>query len=457
MAKEIPVALLASLKDVEGFDEIPFVQTHRSGKQIVSIRINPAKFDIGQVSFNVEEKVPWSSNGYYLTERPSFTTDPLFHAGAYYVQEASSMFLEEAIRQSCDLKQTLRVLDLCAAPGGKSTLIQSLISEESLLVSNEVIKPRANILSENMTKWGAVNVVVTNNDPIHFQRLPDFFDLIVVDAPCSGSGLFRKDPDAIDEWSTGNVELCSQRQQRILADIMVSLKPGGVLIYSTCSYSKAEDEEIEDWLIEHQSVSNIRLLFNQEWGIVETISSKYKSYGYRFYPDKVKGEGFFIAVFKKQEGFAVSKEIKAKTKPTLLGKAQQELIYTYIQQPDKYRFVFWQDEVLAFPASMYETILLLQSVLYLKKAGVKIGSIIRNDLIPDHEWAISCIAAIFLQKVEVEKETALQYLRRKDIEINSDMKGWAIITYLGISLGLVKILPGRINNYYPKEWRILNK
>ncbi|MFZ4770723.1 MAG: RNA methyltransferase, partial [Ferruginibacter sp.] len=157
MAKEIPVALLASLKDVEGFDEIPFVQTHQSGKQIVSIRINPAKFDIGQVSFNVEAKVPWSSNGYYLTERPSFTTDPLFHAGAYYVQEASSMFLEEAIRQSCDLKQTLRVLDLCAAPGGKSTLIQSLISEESLLVSNEVIKPRANILSENMTKWGAVN------------------------------------------------------------------------------------------------------------------------------------------------------------------------------------------------------------------------------------------------------------------------------------------------------------
>ncbi len=457
MAKEIPVALLASLKDVEGFDEIPFVQTHQSGKQIVSIRINPAKFDNGQVSFNVEAKVPWSSNGYYLTERPSFTTDPLFHAGAYYVQEASSMFLEEAIRQSCDLKQTLRVLDLCAAPGGKSTLIQSLISDESLLVSNEVIKPRANILSENMTKWGAANVVVTNNDPIHFQRLPDFFDLIVVDAPCSGSGLFRKDSDAIDEWSTSNVELCSQRQQRILADIMVSLKPGGVLIYSTCSYSKAEDEEIEDWLIEHQSVSNIRLLFNQEWGIVETISSKYKSYGYRFYPDKVKGEGFFIAVFKKQEGFTVSKEIKAKTKPTLLGKAQQELIYTYIQQPDKYRFVFWQDEVLAFPASMYEAILLLQSVLYLKKAGVKIGSIIRNELIPDHEWAISCIAATLLQKVEVEKETALQYLRRKDIEINSDMKGWAIITYLGISLGLVKILPGRINNYYPKEWRILNK
>ena len=457
MAKEIPVALLASLKDLEGFDEIPFVQTHQSGQQVVSIRINPAKFDIGQVSFNVEAKVPWSSNGYYLTERPSFTTDPLFHAGAYYVQEASSMFLEEAIRQSCDLKQTLRVLDLCAAPGGKSTLVQSLISDESLLVSNEVIKPRANILSENMTKWGAANVVVTNNDPIHFQRLPDFFDLIVVDAPCSGSGLFRKDPDAIDEWSTSNVELCSQRQQRILADIMVSLKPGGVLIYSTCSYSKAEDEEIEDWLIEHQSVSNIRLLFNQEWGIVETISSKYKSYGYRFYPDKVKGEGFFIAVFKKQEGFTVSKEIKAKTKPTLLGKAQQELIYTYIQQPDKYRFVFWQDEVLAFPASMYEAILLLQSVLYLKKAGVKIGSIIRNELIPDHEWAISSIAATLLQKVEVEKETALQYLRRKDIEINSDMKGWAIITYLGISLGLVKILPGRINNYYPKEWRILNK
>jgi 16S rRNA C967 or C1407 C5-methylase (RsmB/RsmF family)/NOL1/NOP2/fmu family ribosome biogenesis protein len=457
LAKEIPVALLASLKNVEGFDEIPFVQTHQSEQPIVSIRINPAKFDIEQVSFTVEGKVPWSSNGYYLTERPSFTIDPLFHAGAYYVQEASSMFLEAAIRQSCDLSQPLRVLDLCAAPGGKSTLIQSVISEDSLLVSNELIKSRANILVENMTKWGAANVVVTNNEPQHFERLPDFFDLIVVDAPCSGSGLFRKDPEAIDEWSLNNVALCSHRQQKILLEVMGALKPGGVLIYSTCSYSKEENEEIADWLLQNLKVENMRLAIDEGWGIVETTSSLFNSYGYRFYPDKLKGEGFFMAAFKKHSSETNSKELKPKNKLPFLSKIEVAILEPYVIDPEKYSYMKWQDEVLAFPASMQEAILSLQNVLYIKKAGIKIGTIIRNELIPDHEWAISVLASEKVPKVAIDLETALQYLRRKDIGINSDTKGWAILTYRGLSLGLVKILIGRVNNYYPKEWRILNK
>ena len=197
----LPTALIKSLLHVKGFNEEAFKQVHQSGGQMVSIRVNP--FKSGHRTTNNEqlEKVPWSSNGYYLPQRPSFTLDPLFHAGAYYVQEASSMFLEEAIKQTVDLLQPIKVLDLCAAPGGKSTLIQSIISNESLLVSNEVIKTRVNILSENITKWGAANVIVTNNDPTDFQRLPNYFDVIVVDAPCSGSGLFRKDAKAIDEWS----------------------------------------------------------------------------------------------------------------------------------------------------------------------------------------------------------------------------------------------------------------
>ncbi|MES1226926.1 MAG: RsmB/NOP family class I SAM-dependent RNA methyltransferase, partial [Bacteroidota bacterium] len=234
MSQQLPHALIASLQTVKGFDKDAFVQIHESGEQITSVRVNPNRtFNVEYSTLNVQGKVPWSSNGYYLSERPSFTTDPLFHAGAYYVQEASSMFLEEAVKQTCDLSKPLKVLDLCAAPGGKSTLLQSIISNESLLISNEVIKSRVNILSENITKWGAANVVVTNNDPKDFQRLPEYFDLIVIDAPCSGSGLFRKDPEAITEWSSDNVMLCSQRQQRILADILPCLKPGGILIYST--------------------------------------------------------------------------------------------------------------------------------------------------------------------------------------------------------------------------------
>ncbi len=453
----LPDSLIQSLQNCNGFDEPAFKQVHESGQQIVSVRINPDKFDIQHCAFNIDGAVPWSSNGYYLKERPSFTLDPLFHAGAYYVQEASSMFLEQAIRQSCNLTQPLHVLDLCAAPGGKSTLIQSVISADSLLVSNEIIKTRASILAENMSKWGSANVVVTNNEPGHFKRLPHFFDLIVVDAPCSGSGLFRKDPEAINEWSLNNVELCSQRQQRILADVMDSLKPGGILIYSTCSYSTEEDENIADWILQQFEMSSLQISIEKDWGIVETISNQNKSFGYRFYPDQVKGEGFFIAVFKKEESVSASKEIKQKNKPTLLSGAEKELVNKYVKDPEKYAFIKWQNEVLAFPATLLPSILLLQSALYFKKAGVKIGTIIRNELIPHHEWALSTLSSNSLQKVEVDQETALQYLRRKDIEVNSNMNGWAVICYSGLSLGLIKILPGRINNYYPKEWRILNK
>ena len=212
----LPEAFIQSLQNLKGFDEAAFKAVHQSGFQLTSIRLNPKKISKGQLAMPARplgslagghvllEKVPWSDNGYYLSERPSFTLDPLFHAGAYYVQEASSMFLEEVLKQTIDLTKPIRILDLCAAPGGKSTLIQSVISEQSLLVSNEVIKTRVNILAENITKWGADNAIVTNNDPTDFKRLPGYFDVIVVDAPCSGSGLFRKDANAINEWSENN-------------------------------------------------------------------------------------------------------------------------------------------------------------------------------------------------------------------------------------------------------------
>jgi 16S rRNA C967 or C1407 C5-methylase (RsmB/RsmF family)/NOL1/NOP2/fmu family ribosome biogenesis protein len=459
LSQQLPAALIHSLQTVKGFDEHAFVQTHLSGEQVVSVRINPAKCTFDLMEIAVAENVPWSSNGYYLQQRPSFTLDPLFHAGAYYVQEASSMFLEEAVKQSCDIAQPLKVLDLCAAPGGKSTLLQSVISDESLLVSNEVIKTRANILAENITKWGAANVVVTNNDPKDFQRLPAFFDLIVVDAPCSGSGLFRKDPGAIDEWSLNNVQLCSQRQQRILADILPSLKEGGVLIYSTCSYSESEDEEITDWLLteDELQMKNIRLKIKDEWNIVESSSKNEDGYGYRFYPDKLKGEGFFIAVFRKKGIELVQKQSTGKTKALLATKNETTVLQNYLLHPDDFYFLKLKDEVIVFPSKQFENMLLLQSLLYLKKAGVKAGTVIRDELVPDHELVMSALLSDKIKKISVDKETALDYLRRKDIDIDAGIKGWRIIAYNGFALGLAKFLPNRINNYYPREWRIINK
>jgi NOL1/NOP2/sun family putative RNA methylase len=454
----LPSALIESLRQTKGFDKEAFEKIHQSGEQVTSVRLNPNKSSIANCKLPIEGKIPWSTDGYYLSKRPSFTLDPLFHAGAYYVQEASSMFLEEALRQAVDLTQPLKVLDLCAAPGGKSTLIQSIISKESLLVSNEVIKSRVIVLSENITKWGAANVIVTNNDPKDFQRLENYFDVIVIDAPCSGSGLFRKDPEAINEWSEQNVQLCSQRQQRILADVMPALKENGILIYSTCSYSKDEDEDICDWLLKNYTLSTINYQLKEEWNIVETKSPEYNGYGYRFYPDKLKGEGFFIAAFRKTQGTSYKGQVsKHRNKFEKLPVKEIAFINPYLKNTGDVIFIKLREEIIALPVCFEDDLLILQSSLYIKKAGVKIGTLIRNELIPDHELAASIIIADTVYSIDVDEETALQYLRRREIKLEADNKGWILLTFQKIPLGWVKILPGRINNYYPKDWRILNK
>ncbi len=433
---------------------------HASGVQITSVRVNPAKiFNLQSSIFNTQlESVQWNSNGFYLEQRPSFTSDPLFHAGAYYVQEASSMFLEEALKQTIDLSQPIKVLDLCAAPGGKSTLIQAMLNDKSLLISNEVIKTRVTILSENITKWGAANVIVTNNDAKDFQRLPNYFDVVVVDAPCSGSGLFRKDKEAIEEWSLQNVQLCSQRQQRILADILPALKEGGVLIYSTCSYNEEEDEQMADWLVSQFGVCSFQLATINEWGIIETQSEKHKAYGYRFYPDKVKGEGFFIAAFKKSTGGNEAfKTGRQKTKNEKLVSKDTEAVKPYLKNASDFFFIKQNDEAIAIPKAFEEDLHIIQNSLYLKKAGVRLGAVIRHELLPHHELALSNVSSESLPSLEVDEAAALQYLRKGDVVAETKLKGWALIKYKGLPLGWVKILPNRINNYYPKEWRILNK
>jgi NOL1/NOP2/sun family putative RNA methylase len=453
----LPIELLHSLQRIKGFDEAAFIAAHTQGNQITSIRLNPSK-PSNSVLDNLlsAEKIPWCSNGYYLPERPSFTVDPHFHAGAYYVQEASSMFLETVMQQTVDLNTSLKVLDLCAAPGGKSTLIQSLISKNSFLVSNEVIKTRVNILAENITKWGAANVVVTNNDPKDFQRLSNYFDVIVVDAPCSGSGLFRKDNDAISEWSMDNVALCSQRQQRILADVLSSLKPGGVLIYSTCSYSEVENENIAAWLTKENAFESCRIDVQQNWGIVET--EKNDVFGYRFYPDKIKGEGFFIAAFKKNEdGIAQKLKQKPINQKSTVSKSQFEYLSKWINPDVEIDFFNWKNEVIALPNILLQEMANLQSALYIKKIGVNIGSVIRNELIPSHELAVSSILSPDIESIHLNLEDALQFLRHQHFDLNDTKPGWKLVMYNEFPLGFIKSMSNRFNNYYPREWRILNK
>ncbi len=293
-----PENFIASLSGEPGFEPVNFINAHQIIESPTSIRINPFK----KSALKTNGQVPWCSEGYYLDTRPSFTFDPLFHAGCYYVQEASSMFIDHIlkyIRQNDD--EPIKVLDLCAAPGGKSTLINSAIGSKDLLVANEIIKTRVPVLCDNLNRWGTPNIIVSNNDPKDFSRLDGFFDMILVDAPCSGSGMFRKDAAAMNEWSEANVNLCHQRQERILADVYPALKEGGYLIYSTCSYSHQENEDILDWLCTEFDMESIRIPINKDWGIEETQSVAQKAWGYRFYPGKVKGEGLFAACLKKKE------------------------------------------------------------------------------------------------------------------------------------------------------------
>ena len=445
----LPTLLIESLQGIKGFERSAFEAVHVSGEQVTSIRINPAK---DKWTGNKNLPVPWCPLGFYLSKRPSFTLDPVFHAGAYYVQEASSMFLWQVLQQTIGTEtKGLKVLDLCAAPGGKSTLLASYFVD-GLVVSNEVIKSRASILVENITKWGSENVVVTNNDPSHFKGLENFFDVIVVDAPCSGSGLFRKDSDAIGEWSENNVRLCSQRQERIVQDILPCLKQGGTLIYSTCSYSKDEDEDVLDRLMEDETLKSIQLKLEEDWGIIETQSDNEGAYGYRFYPYLTKGEGFFIAAFTKQqggrEGYYPEQKISG------LSKIEQLTINEFIQLPN-HSFYFKQGEsIKTIKAEWLSSLQVLAKQLYIKKAGIELGTIKGKDVIPHHELAMSHLTLSNFNTLELDEQQALQYLRRQDLFIDT-AKGWNLVTYCGLPLGWAKVLPNRMNNYYPQAWRIL--
>ncbi|MDP9229107.1 MAG: RsmB/NOP family class I SAM-dependent RNA methyltransferase [Bacteroidota bacterium] len=472
---QLPESFLNSLKGIEGFNKEAFEKVHASGKQVTSIRINPLKWngewamDTGFPTHDSRlpsvparagmihdlENIPWTDYGFYLDQRPSFTFDPLFHAGCYYVQEASGMFLEQAFKQLVDLSQPLKVLDLCAAPGGKSTHIHSLISPGSLLVSNEVIRSRNNILMNNIIKWGCNNVMVTQNDPSTFAKLENYFDVIVVDAPCSGSGLFRRNADAIEEWSLNNVQLCCQRQQRILADVLPALKKDGMLIYSTCAYSREEDEDILNWMIEEfkpaGGVESVRIKIEESWGIVESHAGG--NYSYRFFPDKVKGEGFFITCFRKR-GEDKSVTSKNFLKQQSLSKIEIALVKPWIKKVDLH-FIKQNNTVFAVDEKQIPGIYILLSRLRVSYFGIILGELMREKLVPDHALAMSLIASDKIERIELNYDQTIQYLKRKDINIEIKSRGWVLVTYQQQSLGWINVLQNRVNNYYPKMLRIL--
>jgi 16S rRNA C967 or C1407 C5-methylase (RsmB/RsmF family)/NOL1/NOP2/fmu family ribosome biogenesis protein len=446
---KLPAQLLNSLQNVKGFDEKQFIELHDSEEKLTSIRINP--FKKTELEFSVGKQVPWTDSGFYLNERPNFTFDPLFHAGCYYVQEAGSMFLEHVFKNTVDLSGSLSVLDLCGAPGGKSTLINSLINEKSFLISNEVIKTRSDVLAYNISKWGTCNSAVTNCDPQVFSKLEDIFDVIVADVPCSGSGLFRKQPEAVEEWSLDNVNLCCTRQKRIIADCLPALKNGGLFIYSTCSYSKEENEAIVEWMMSEFEMELIPVPMEKDWGIIDTGK------GYRFFPYLTKSEGFFCAVLrKKEESGSSSHHKKKKNNFEETTRKERDLLEQWINLKEEHQLFKFQNQFKLVNRTLFDFMNHYGANLYFKKTGTSLGELKREDFLPDHELALSIFLSASVDKTDLSKEQAISFLKKENLIIEAK-KGISLMSYKNFGLGWAKVLDKRINNYLPKEFRILSR
>lgn len=433
--------------------EYPDFEAALSGSAPVSLRLHPHKRpEPASLLPACNEPVPWHPRGCYLPERPIFTLDPLFHAGAYYVQEASSMFLAEALRQTVDFSQPLRVLDLCAAPGGKSTLLLDLIGPDSLLLANETVRNRAAVLRENLEKWGYANVAVSNAETRELAALESFFDLVVTDAPCSGEGLFRKDPDAVREWSPAQVQNCAVRQQTILADAVTALAPGGILAYSTCTYNRQENEENANRLIQVYGLEPLPLHTPGEWGIENT------GLGCRFYPHRTRGEGFFIALFRKpgdkspgqSHGNTSFKTLKPLPKNLAPAAAQ------WLSAPDeKTLFQLPGSMALAVPSRHLSTLAEIDKKIKNKWFGVPIGLPKGHDWIPEHGLALNAAIRPDLPAADLDIDQARQFLKKSTFELPAGApKGWLLARYGGLNLGWMKNLGPRFNNYLPVERRI---
>lgn len=414
-----------------------------------AVRLHPKKYPHG---YTHEEPIAWSNYGKYLSERPSFTLDPLFHGGAYYVQDASTQLLESIITKIHAEQPLKAVLDMCAAPGGKTTHVLSCLGEDTLVVANEVIASRVALLEENIAKWGYPNVVLLHKDPKYFAHIPEFFDCIVVDAPCSGEGLFRKDPQAAALWSPELVMQCNTRQKRILADSLLALRPGGYLIYSTCTYNYFENEAIVEWLQEDYGLEPVDIAFPEEWNLLPTKA--YEASCYRTFPHRVRGEGFFVAVLRKPFGDKAPKQSIDRKSAITLKQVAEKRVSELLQDPKKYLLFEEKGTFYAFPKKHSAAFLALAKELWPESFGVKVAVRKGADIVPTHELALSLVTnKDYFPIHELTLSEAQQFQRKEPLEIVAP-EGYVLLTYQQVPLGFIKVSRQKISNLYPMDLRV---
>lgn len=423
-----------------------------------SIRLNPLK--MRGVKWH-SESIEWSPEGYRLGARPSFTLDADFHAGAYYVQEASSQFAGYIMARAVggeDACRGLRVLDMCAAPGGKSTHYASLVGEQGLVVANEINRQRVAILADNVRKWGIGNMVVSCNDSSRVAQLEEWFDVVAVDAPCSGEGMFRKSDEAVEQWSEGNVAMCAERQWEILENAFQALRPGGVLIYSTCTFNREEDEGVVARMMaeygdELQVAREVEV--DDKWGVVVGREGVFQTF--RFFPHRITGEGMFMAVAVKSGDKASRRTVKKRSGAIVkVERRDAEELSRWVKSPSHMTFFQAGDMLYGCRREHFDDIVALSGVLSVIYSGVSMGQIFKGRLKPDA--ALALYVGLNREAVvccEVAEDVALQFLRKQDIDATLFNEGINLVVCNDLPLGFVKRIGQRVNNMYPNVLRIL--
>ena len=451
MSRPLPESFVASMRQMLGDDaEKLFVALDT--EPVVSIRLNPYKpaqvFD--------GENIGWSKWGRYLAERPQFTLDPLMHGGAYYVQEASSQFVGYLLKD--DNLDGKRILDMCAAPGGKTTIYSTLVGRGGLVVANDINRSRTLALADNVQRWGLGNVVVTCNEPSHIGAFEHWFDVVAVDAPCSGEGMFRKMEEARTEWTPSSVDVCVARQKEILAEAWRTLRPGGKLLYSTCTFNDREDEGVVKWLMEEygNSLETVeRIELDDGWGVVRSDIGAFQCF--HFYPHKVQGEGFFVAIARKSNE-SVRRVVPKSRRKVFVPLQNKDIaeVSRWVDSPKQMTFKLIGDTVYGYDNAVIDDVINLSEFLSVVYSGVAFGQIFKGKLKPEHPLAlfVGCNAKV-VPTVEVSLEDALDYLRRQDIAALQFEEGINRVMYGGVAIGFIKRIGVRCNNMYPKDLRII--
>ena len=441
-----------------GHDEAMALCEALATEPTTSVRLNPLKMTTAKWE---SRKVEWSMWGYLLDVRPSFTLDADFHAGAYYVQEASSQFagyiMSQALggEQECEGKY---ILDMCAAPGGKSTHYATLVGERGLVVANEINRSRAAVLADNARKWGLGNMVVSCNDSSRFRQVEEWFDAVAVDAPCSGEGMFRKLDEAQEQWSEANVAMCAERQWEIFQNAFEALKPGGVMLYSTCTFNRSEDENILERAMElygegFEAVNEISV--GENWGVVVGQVGAFRTY--RFFPHKLSGEGMFMAVARKAGASSKRRQLKSRRQIiAAVDKRSAEELGCWVREPEGMKFFAAGDMLYGCRKEHYGDIEALSGVLSVIYSGVAMGQIFKNKLKPDGALALYVgLNRDAVECREVGEEDVLKFLRKQDISAENFAEGINLVLHNGQALGFVKRIGARVNNMYPNSLRIL--